>query len=162
MARNGTLDRVWCAVSFFLWLPATSVTRYFASARFQISRFGSGRTHPAAHADKFRLTGVQAHCCGQPRGGMGSRISRSASLMFFLNSLMPFLIDAPISGTRLAPKSTRTMTRMTIRPSETNVAEIHNRLLEERTCDEVGDDNAVTRLSRGYVEGETQLELHQN
>jgi hypothetical protein len=38
----------------------------------------------------------------------------STSLTFFLNSRIPFPKDALISGMRLAPKSTNTMTSITI------------------------------------------------
>jgi hypothetical protein len=42
--------------------------------------------------------------------GVSSRIARSTSLTLFLNSRIPFPIDAPISGTRFAPKRTSTIT----------------------------------------------------
>src|SRR5947209_20122245 len=72
--------------------------------------------------------------------------------MFRLNSRMPFPIDAPISGTRRATKSTSTMTRRISISLKPKFPKLISSLLEERTRDQVRDEDTDEAEER-HIEG---------
>src|SRR5215218_4642866 len=123
-----------------------------------MSRLGSGRTSSLAGVSD--RTGSPAASLESWRVGSGSVIERSTSLTFFLNSRMPLPNDALISGLRLAPKSTSTMTKMIISSPKPRLPNMGS-LLEEQPGDEIGDEHTEQAQQR-HVERDRAQRLLEN
>src|SRR4051812_49031438 len=105
-----------------------------------MSRLGSGRASSASRRAEDDMPESPALRCDEGRSG--SVMDVCTSLTFFLNSRMPFPKEALISGMRLAPNSTRTMTRMIVSSPIPKLPNIESPSLEERPGDQVRNEYA--------------------
>jgi hypothetical protein len=113
VAREKTLDQLMPRAGSS-WSPdRRHRTRRRPSPRARAVVFRQRRSRLGSEAlSSSRLAGSPVLSWSARASRSGSRIWRSTSLMLRLNSRMPRPMDAPISGTRFAPKITRTITRI--------------------------------------------------